>query len=233
VKALHKGGFDCHREFVRQIFKSWKWSWKKPSYKQLQKYTPENIRRYYAYADWIVEQDLSKLKFMDEVHFVTKDVARNRALSPIGENVVLLRGEHFAETWSVSCMCSYSGETYLNERKDSNSQMDFIRFVAGSIQNGFLKKGDTLVLDNASIHGALETLEVFLMFLQLHDISLVYLPPYSPEFNPCELIFAQVKRFLRTNRNMDIDLLTDIAAGFAVVSPTNIQNYYNKCCRPP
>jgi hypothetical protein len=62
----------CKREYIREIFKQWKWSWKKPSFKQLQKYTPDNLEKYAAYVKWIPLQDLSKLKFMDEVHFVAK-----------------------------------------------------------------------------------------------------------------------------------------------------------------
>jgi hypothetical protein len=72
VQELQQNGYDCHREFVRMIFKSWRWSWKRPSYKQLQKYTTRNLQLYDAYEAWIKQQDLSKIKFVDEVHFVSK-----------------------------------------------------------------------------------------------------------------------------------------------------------------
>jgi hypothetical protein len=65
-------GYDCNRDYIRAIFKEWKWSWKRPSFKQLQKYTPENMGKYAAYVAWIAMQDLTKMKFMDEVHFVSK-----------------------------------------------------------------------------------------------------------------------------------------------------------------
>ncbi len=77
------------------IVVEWKWSWKKPAYKQLLKYTPENLRRYQDYVNWIAEQDLTKLKFMDEVHFVAegmllclnvdifKDVSLKAAIGPV------------------------------------------------------------------------------------------------------------------------------------------------------
>ena len=72
VSELQLHGFYVKREFVRSIFKSWKWSWKKPSSKQLLKYTSINMEKYQNYVNWIAEQDLSKIKFMDEVHYVCK-----------------------------------------------------------------------------------------------------------------------------------------------------------------
>jgi len=83
VEELSDIGYNCSKEFVRAIFKEWRWSWKKPSNKQLQKYTQENLKRYADYVEWISEQDLRKLKFADEVHFVSNSVSRRRVLGPI------------------------------------------------------------------------------------------------------------------------------------------------------
>jgi len=59
-----------------------------------------------------------------------------------------------------------------------------------AISSEYLEPGDTLILDNCAVHGGLETFDIFLDLLELHDIKLVYLLAYSPEFNPCELVFA-------------------------------------------
>lgn len=56
-------------------------SWKKPDFKQLQKYTQDNLEKYDAYVKWIAQQDLSKLKFMDEVHFVSKSMYNSTHLT--------------------------------------------------------------------------------------------------------------------------------------------------------
>ena len=48
-----------------------------------------------------------------------------------------------------------------------------------------------VVLDNAGIHRA----KVTQAFVELHErLSLVFLPPYAPELNPIELVWAYVKR---------------------------------------
>jgi len=233
VTKLQELGYDCGREFVRKIFCEWKWSWKKPEYIQLQKYTEENVKRYKDYAEWIVNQDLSKVKYMDEVHFVSKNVSKNKVLSPIGQKKILMRQEHFAETYSATCICSLSEEdpTYINLREDSNTGMDFARFLLKSISDGYIKEGDILIMDNASIHGSLDNIDILYIYLLYLGITIIYLPTYSPEFNPCELIFSQVKHYLRNHRDGSIPLSIDIIVGFALISKENVLNYYNKCCR--
>lgn len=74
-------------------------------------------------------------------------------------------------------------------------------------QTGAVKTGDVLaflnhllkhvtgelvvVLDNAAIHRA----KAVSAFVETQDrLSLVYLPPYSPEFNPIKKVWAYVKR---------------------------------------
>ena len=58
-------------------------------------------------------------------------------------------------------------------------------------------------MDNCSIHGAADTLRALFDLVEVAGIRLIYLPPYSPELNPCELVFASVKNYLRANRGKD------------------------------
>ena len=53
---------------------------------------------------------------------------------------------------------------------------------------GFLQPGYVLICDNASIHITEEN-RVLSEILWEHKISMLNLPPYSPELNPIELIF--------------------------------------------
>lgn len=56
-----------------------------------------------------------------------------------------------------------------------------------------LEPGSVLVLDNASIHkgGNIEAI------VKKAGCRLLYLPPYSPDFNPIELAWAFLKRLIR------------------------------------
>jgi len=224
VEELSDIGYNCSKEFVRAIFKEWRWSWKKPSNKQLQKYTQENLKRYADYVEWISEQDLRKLKFADEVHFVSNSVSRRRVLGPIGDNVIVLQGEHFDARASVTCLTSLTGNnTYCNYRTDTNTSEDFLDFVVQAVDAGALTEGDKLIVDNCSVHCSEETLELLVLFLQGVGVDYVLLPAYSPEFNPCELVFAQTKRYLREHRSRTLPLIDDVAFAFALVTSENMK----------
>ncbi len=66
-----------------------------------------------------------------------------------------------------------------------------------------LKPGDIVIMDNLSSHkvtGVRETIEAA-------GAKLVYLPPYSPDFNPIEQFFAKLKAMLRKAAARSIDEL--------------------------
>lgn len=44
---------------------------------------------------------------------MTLDVSRIRALGPIGEDTILLREEHFSETYSITALISLHPSKYL------------------------------------------------------------------------------------------------------------------------
>lgn len=56
-----------------------------------------------------------------------------------------------------------------------------------------LRAGDIVLLDNLAAHKVAGVREV----IESAQAQLVYLPPYSPDFNPIELLFAKLKALLR------------------------------------
>jgi len=65
-----------------------------------------------------------------------------------------------------------------------------------------LTTGQTVVMDNASIHKNKRTQEI----VEKAGCQLLYLPPYSPDFNPIEKTFGVLKRirqFMPQNTSID------------------------------
>jgi transposase len=50
------------------------------------------------------------------------------------------------------------------------------------------------IVDNAPIHVSKDVFGILLALLDYHGIGMIRLPKYSPEYNPCELVWAQVNR---------------------------------------
>ena len=64
--------YDVNDQFIRRIFKGWRWSWKKSDAKQPQKYSLGNINYSIDYNLWVRTVPFQKLKFLDESHFNSK-----------------------------------------------------------------------------------------------------------------------------------------------------------------
>lgn len=66
-----------------------------------------------------------------------------------------------------------------------------------------LEPGDILVLDNLAAHRAKEVEEIMGEF----GVTVLYLPPYSPDRNPIEMCWSKMKEILRKLRIRDPELL--------------------------
>ena len=64
----------------------------------------------------------------------------------------------------------------------------------------------TLVVDNASIHRSKEVTQA-LGTLELQDIKLYFLPPYSPKLNRIEKLWQQMKYVWMDVKSRTIDIL--------------------------
>ena len=66
-----------------------------------------------------------------------------------------------------------------------------------------LRPGDIVVMDNLSSHKGPRVRAL----IESRDASLLYLPPYSPDFNPIENAFAKLKALLRREAARTVDAL--------------------------
>ena len=67
------------------------------------------------------------------------------------------------------------------------------------------------------------------LFLAATGVRLLFLPTYSPELNPCELVFAMIKNHVRRIRNTNQNMLIDLIDACARVDLPNITRFYDHC----
>ena len=86
-----------------------------------------------------------------------------------------------------------------------------------------LEPGDIVVMDNLPAHKVKGVREA----IGAAGATLLYLPPYSPDFNPIEMAFAKLKALLRGVAARTIPALWDaIAAALDRFTPTECCNYF-------
>jgi transposase len=86
-----------------------------------------------------------------------------------------------------------------------------------------LRKGDVVVMDNLPGHKAPNVRQI----IEAAGAQLLYLPPYSPDFNPIENAFAKLKALLRKAAERTVEgLWTAIGELIDLFKPEECQNLF-------
>lgn len=92
-----------------------------------------------------------------------------------------------------------------------------------------LERGDVVIVDNASIHHN-EAERLLVNFFNRLDIEYIFLPTYSPDFNPVELSFSKIKKLLKSpeyNQLMHMDLKVAILRAVSEITENDCRGYYS------
>lgn len=76
-----------------------------------------------------------------------------------------------------------------------------------------LKPNQYVIMDNASFHKSDKVKQL----IEKAGAKLVYLPPYSPDLNPIEKVWANLKRLIRVHPQKEQDLDKAIEESLAVL----------------
>jgi len=86
-----------------------------------------------------------------------------------------------------------------------------------------LTQGDIVVMDNLPAHKVTGVRQA----IETAGATLLYLPPYSPDFNPIEMVFSKLKAILRKAAARTIDDLWEvIALSLDEFTPAQCRNYF-------
>lgn len=90
-----------------------------------------------------------------------------------------------------------------------------------------LRIGAVVVMDNLPAH----QLKAIAPLVEAVGAKILYLSPYSREFNPIEHWWSQLKAFLRRfspKTSKRVDLLIKIA--IHLINPNHLRNWFAHCC---
>jgi transposase len=87
-----------------------------------------------------------------------------------------------------------------------------------------LKEGQVVVMDNLGAHRPKRVREL----IEQRGAELLYLPSYSPDYNPIEEAFAKLKHLLRkTSARTKEALVEAIAAALSVISVRDVRGFFD------
>ena len=99
-------------------------------------------------------------------------------------------------------MTGLQGATHYKVTEGASDSYTFVSFIAECVETvtdygtQALKPGDILVDENAPIHHS-ELARILKQWLSQQGIDVVFTPKYSPDMNPIEGCFSQIKSILR------------------------------------
>ncbi|HEX4140037.1 MAG TPA: IS630 family transposase [Candidatus Methylacidiphilales bacterium] len=102
---------------------------------------------------------------------------------------------------------------------DSDVFREYVRQVLGPT----LRPGDIVICDNLAAHRDVATQKL----IEALGAELRFLPAYSPDLNPIEMMWSKVKAFLRQAKaRTDPELLAAIAEALQSVSAADAQAFF-------
>ena len=161
-----------------------------------------------------------RLVFIDET-WATTNMARRYGRSPRGQRLVASVPHGHWKTSTFLAALRHDGLTAPCVLDGAINGAAFRAYVEQFLAPT-LAPGDLVVMDNLSSHKVTGVREA----IEARGASLLYLPPYSPDFNPIEHAFAKLKEYLRKAAARTIDALwAAIADALGDFSPNECANY--------
>jgi len=180
------------------------------------------------YWTQVKEVDLQNLVFLDEMG-VLLGLMRTHARAMPGARAYDFKPFYRGSKVSVIGAISASKVLAVMTMDASMDAAAFEVYIAKCLVPQ-LWQGAVVVMDNLPAH----KVEAIAPLIEAVGATVLYLSPYSPEFNPIEHWWSQLKAFLRqfsptTSNRVD----TLIATAMDLIDPQHLRNWFAHCCYCP
>ncbi len=180
------------------------------------------MRRRRAWFEGQLDLDPAKLVFIDETGLSTK-LARLRGRALCGERCRAGVPHGHWKTTTFTGALRLTGMTAPFVYDGAMNSTVFLAYV-DRVLVPTLEPGDVVIMDNLPAHKAAAVREA----IQWAGAVLMFLPPYSPDFNPIENAFAKLKALLRARAERTVTALWDAVANLLnQFTPAECANYFS------
>ncbi|MCJ9674927.1 MULTISPECIES: IS630 family transposase [unclassified Neorhizobium] len=197
------------------------WTFKKKSAHALEQDRPDVLKRRRVWFDGQLNLDPEKLIFVDETGLSTK-MARLRGRAIRGERCRAGVPHGHWKTTTFTGALRLTGMTAPFVYDGAMNGNVFLAYVE-QVLVPTLQVGDVVVMDNLPAHKTSGVRDA----IERAGAKLMFLPPYSPDFNPIENAFSKLKAMLRARAERKVDALWDaVGALIPRFTPAECANYF-------
>jgi transposase len=179
------------------------------------------------WLEYIKHIDVNRLVYLDEMS-VNIGMTRLYGRSPKGVRIYEYIPDIRYKRLSVLSTIRVNGEMNPFVYKGSLNGKLFAQYVWECVVPK-LKPYDILIMDRLSSH----MMDIISEMVESVGANVVYLPPYSPDFNPIETVWSEVKADLKKLKARDVIAICDaLTYAFHNVTPEHARNHFKNCfCR--
>lgn len=189
-----------------------------------QRDTPRVKRKRSQFRKEVAELDVERFKFLDESS-ISIDLTRLHGRAAPGERVVDSVPQPSGPQTTTLAVIGWTGITAPLVLSGSVNGTVFYAYIEQCVVPT-LQPGDILFMDNLSAHkvAGLEAL------IRSQGAHLIYLPPYSADFNPIELAWSKVKTILRRLKARTLpDLIDALRQALQAITSHDIHAWFAHC----
>lgn len=157
------------------------------------------VRRRYWWKKYQTRIDTSRLVFIDETWAKT-NMAPIHGWGNKGERLKAFVPHGHWKTMTFIAALRHDGVTAPCVFDGPINGESFLRYVEQFLAPT-LKPGDLVIMDNLGSHKG----EAVRAAIRTAGARLIFLPPYSPDLNPIEQVFAKLKHLLRKAKTRTIE----------------------------
>lgn len=144
------------------------------------------------WRSWSRDLDARRLIFIDETWAKT-NMTRLRGRAAKSERLIDKTPHGHWQTTTLIAALGIGG-IQCSTVVDGAVNADIFEAFIEHVLVPQLRPGDVVVMDNLSSHKRQRTHEL----IEAAGAELAYLPPYSPDLNPIEMVFSKIKQLLRS-----------------------------------
>jgi transposase len=182
---------------------------------------PDILKKRQAWFDGQLDLDPAKLVFIDETGLSTK-MARLRGRAPRGERCRAGAPHGHWKTTTFTGALRLGGMTAPFVYDGAMNGIVFLTYVE-QVLVPTLSPGEVVIMDNLPAHKGKGVRTA----IEAAGATLRFLPPYSPDFNPIENLFAKLKALLRAKAERTIKALWGAVGSIIdLFTPTECENYF-------
>ena len=170
------------------------------------------------------DQPTRRLKFIDEsgAHL---GMTRLYGRAAPGKRVVEGTPDYSGAHYTLVSTLSWNGIAAPWVFEGAMTGQAFVTYVS-MVLAPTLRRGDVILMDNLSAHKAADAQ----VAIEDRGATLIFLPPYSSDFNPIELCWSKVKAALRKASARTFAALVDALAGaLHSVTKQDAQGWFSHC----